>query len=88
MDDTDFKVQVATALGRIEQKIDGHTLWMQQHVKEDEAVALEVQNIKLQLATGSATRRTSARIFGVLGNVVTGVASAAATYFGTMGRTH
>ena len=88
MDDTDFKVQVATALGRIEQKIDGHTIWMQKHVQEDECVANDVQAIKIQLASGAATRKVSSRIFAVVGNVVTGVASAAATYFGTMGRTH
>jgi hypothetical protein len=46
MDDTDFKVQVATALGRIEQKIDGHTLWMQKHVEDDAKIAVDVQALK------------------------------------------
>lgn len=42
--------QVFGALGRIEQKIDGHTDWMRKHVADDAVMAQDIKSLQLTQA--------------------------------------
>lgn len=42
--------QVFGALGRIEQKIDGHTDWMRKHVADDAIMAQDIKSLQLSQA--------------------------------------
>jgi hypothetical protein len=39
--------EIMRSLGRIEQKIDGHTIWMTQHVADDKLMAADIQKLQL-----------------------------------------
>lgn len=71
--------EVMRSLGRIEQKIDGHTLWMQKHVADDALMAVDIKGLQIAQAASKGSRRT----WSILGNVFAGVSAAAATYLGT-----
>lgn len=75
--------QVFGALGRIEQKIDNHTDWMEAHVKEDRLMAESIQ--KLQLA--HARQRGFMTALAAVGGVISGLIGYAVEYFAS-GRAH
>lgn len=50
MNDDDFKVTVATALGRIEQKIDGHAAQLAKHVADDAVMAADIKTLQITQA--------------------------------------
>jgi|HubBroStandDraft_5_1064220.scaffolds.fasta_scaffold82111_3 hypothetical protein len=66
--------QVFQSLGRIEQKIDGHTQWMTKHVEDDKLIASDVR--KLQIAAArqkgfiAALGAAAAFISGIVGYVI------------------
>jgi hypothetical protein len=41
---------VFSALGRIEQKIDGHTDWMKKHVEDDKLMAVDIKALQVSHA--------------------------------------
>jgi hypothetical protein len=57
--DDDFKVMVATTLGRIEQKVDGLNVWMTKHVEDDKCMADDIRALQM-----SSARRKGA-IWGI-----------------------
>jgi hypothetical protein len=72
---------VFSALGRIEQKIDGHTTWMAAHVLEDRKLADDIRVLQIS----SATQRGKATVWSMLLNGAVGIAGAVAGYFGAKG---
>jgi hypothetical protein len=66
MNDDDFRITVATALGRIEQKIDGYSVQLAAHIADDKALGAEVS--KLQL--GAARQRGVIAALTTVGTVL------------------
>lgn len=68
---------VFASLGRIEQKIDGHTVWMTAHVAEDKLVAQDVAALKI----AHARQRGFMTALAGVGGLVSGAIGYAAEYF-------
>lgn len=60
-------MQVFGALGRIEQKIDGHTEWMKKHVADDAVMAADIQKIQLSNARQKGVLAALTTVGTVLG---------------------
>ena len=59
--------RVFGALGRIEEKIDNHTSWMERHVKDDEGVEKRVGELELRAARQKGFLGALAGVGGVIG---------------------
>ncbi len=62
--------RVFSALGRIEQKIDGHTMWMINHVAEDAKMAADIKALQM---SGARQRGFTTAVAAVGAAVGTGV---------------
>lgn len=69
--------EVFKSLGRIEQKIDGHTMWMAAHVADDKRVADDVAALKI----AQARQRGFIMALAGVGGLISGAVGYAAEYF-------
>jgi hypothetical protein len=69
--------QVLVSLGRIEQKIDSHTLWMTAHVAEDKLLATDVAALKIS----HARQRGFMTALAGVGGLVSGAVGYAVEFF-------
>jgi hypothetical protein len=67
MNDDDFRITVATALGRIEQKIDGYSVQLSAHIADDKLLGAEVDKLQLSQARFRGVVATLATVGTVLG---------------------
>lgn len=68
---------IMRSLGRIEEKIDGHSRWMTAHVAEDKIMAADIQTLKIAHAKHKGFM---AALVGI-GGLISGAIGYAAEYF-------
>ena len=73
--------RVFGSLARIEQKIDGHTVWMAAHVAEDKLMAADITALKV----ASGRQKGFIAAIGTIGGVLGAIIAAAADFFGSRG---
>lgn len=69
--------EIMRSLGRIEQKIDGHTLWMTAHVADDKKMADDITLLKL----AHSRQRGFITAIVTIGGVISGIIGYVIEYF-------
>jgi hypothetical protein len=79
-DEVLFEIQ--RSLGRIEQKIDGHSTALTQHVADDKVVARALFERIETLQLSHASQRGAARVWSMVGAAAGALLGALGSYFG------
>jgi len=83
MSDEATNNDIMRSLGRIEQKVDSHLLWMTAHVAEDKLMAVDIGILKI----AQARQRGFIAALGVVAAFISGLIGYAVEYFAS-GRAH
>jgi hypothetical protein len=67
MNDDDFRITIATSLGRIEQKIDSYSIQLSAHIADDKTMADDIVKLKLSGARQKGILAALATVGSVLG---------------------
>jgi len=65
----DVMNEIMRSLGRIEQKIDGHSTWMEQHVADDKVMAEDIKRLQMSGARQRGVLAALATVGTVVGSV-------------------